>query len=1277
MHILVPSPIRRLARDGIQRECANGAALIVDAEGSTALSARLQPYGTAGAEALAGVLTSVFTPMVEHVEAWDGVVATFAGDGIVAVFPGEPSSAVTRAVLAGQHIVRDLTAAREIDTPDGPARLNVRAVVGFGSVEWSVWTAEDTDMPQSSTYACLGSAVTEAQRGEQVTPGGHLAIGPAARSELHAGVVGTDLPGGFVAIDQFSVLPHGASSATPFDEDSAEADTRFFPVEVVEAEGHGEFRDVVTVFLEFRRIADGEGAAAIPHLLASLAEYGGYLCDVVVPEPGAGGVRCLAFWGAPTSREHDIGYAIRFVDSVRRFTGHDMVRAGLTRSTAFVGFVGSTHQESYTAIGSGVNLAARLCAHADWGDMRIDALIAARLDDPWRLEDLGEVSYRGFEHPVATHRIAYVPPVRHADPFAGGFVGRSEELDELEDMLTPLWSGRSTGIIGVVGSAGSGKSRLIEELGKRLTQREPPPTWLRARADEIGSQPFATLANALTGYFGRPTRPETAARLAAYLTELALAAPDRASELERGRQTLGDLLGIPEDVATAQHLDPKSRFENTVAAVRSLVLAAEATAPVIITVADGQWIDDGTAEVFQRLVDHDGGSRVALVVETREPDAGIRLDRMLEVGPLADDEVAQLFEQISGRPASGAVVSALTARSQGNTFFLRQLLDYLDREHQLESDDEVLARLEDEAEVPIDLRRLLVARLDHLPAPVRRLVQTSAVLGREIDLVVLRAMLPADDVDEARLRNATDSGVWNEVDDTHVAFADLLTRDAAYGMLLQSDARDLHLGAATAIEAVHGSDDRVSAEIAHHYFRAGLNERAASHYIAAGRVAARRFSSREALAHLERALDLLDESDTASRREAWRSIHDVNGVLGDRVAQEAAIAAMEALGGPSADTALLRAQLLSSIGQYAEAEAVVEEASDLGGAEAEAGDLLVVRAQLARYQGRTNDARAHGLAARRRFEEVGDPVRAATANDFLGGIAYDTGDFRSAADLHRAAAAVFRDADRISDEIGALNNLGSALFAIGDYSTARVIHHDGAERSRKIGYRMGEGDHVDNMGGTAWAVGDYDLAIEYYSAALDIREQMDDAWGIAISKGNLGATYRAVGDVRMGVALYREALEIDQRIGRRRGEAYDLHGIGLCHVDLGRHNLASESLERAAAIRSELGEAHLANESHVACALAMFRRGDVEAATELVIRVLDEEGEDFFEGAVETTATRMRCVEVLAATTPRKASALRKRTVEGVAERAARISDPGQRTSYLQRVESHRTANPD
>nr|MDJ0960575.1 tetratricopeptide repeat protein [Acidimicrobiia bacterium] len=768
-----------------------------------------------------------------------------------------------------------------------------------------------------------------------------------------------------------------------------------------------------------------------------------------------------------------------------------------------------------------------------------------------------------------------------------------------------------------------------------------------------------------------------AERLSAYLSRLQDAAPAFQAELARSRQTFQDLL----DGTTSSDdgLDPRTRFENMVLAVEGLVGALEAGQPVIVSIADAQWLDPSTAEVLERLRVDLAETPVAILLESRPDESPLVPDHEIALSPLDRSAIARLATAALDAAPSQELVDLLVDRSGGNPFFVEQLLDYLGSEARLETGtDGVTAELV-EHQLPEDMQRLLVARLDELEVPVRRTVQTASVLGREFDRRVLASIVGDPTTVNHHIDAAIDARIW-EVDDEHtVGFRQSLLREAAYAMQLHTELAGLHASAATAIEKVFGAGAAFAGELAYHLDAAGDPAAAVPHYLAAGREAAERYANAEAVGALRRLLEVADPSDLDTRFDALMALHGVHSVLGDRDGQSTVLEALDQITEARSDRALevarLRAELMSAIGDYAGAQQLgitALESSDAAASAHVRGALLFLLAQASRYQGRPAEAADRAAEAAAVFEAADDPVGVATVDDFLGGIAWELGDFAEAERRHRRAADAFRRAGHVIGEIRALNNLGSALFGYGDYSAARHIHEVGAEQSRTIGYRMGEGDHLDNVGGTAWAVGDFDLAVEQYSAALEIRELTDDAWGIAISKGNLGSTYRAKGDLARAIEFGEAALIIDRRIGRRRGEAYDLHGLGLCYLELGEHDRAVDHLDAAAAIRSDLGEQHLANESVVAAAVARLRRGERRNAADIVEAALADEAGDLFAGAVETTATLLRCIEVLESVDPDAAEHLRNQTASLVAERASRIGDPGQRASYLAEVASHR-----
>ena len=419
----------------------------------------------------------------------------------------------------------------EFETPDGPASLTVRSVVGAGEYEWLVWSIE-SDAPQNAAFACTGSAVREAKAGEAVTPGGVVSLGPVAASYLSPDDVASTLAASYVSLSlngEATTSPAGVAPIVDHQDDLV----RFFPPDVTRSDLRGEFRDVVAVFVEVELTTSAE--SEIQSLLTSLGRHRGYLNQIGKPDAVEDGFRTLALWGAPKSREHDVGYALRFVDELRSELAGTRIRAGVTWSTAYTGFIGTPDHEQYTAIGPGVNLAARICGAAEWGEIWVDHHVTTRLDKPWEWSEIDELGFKGFAKPVATYRVTNIPPVRMADRSTGDLVGRHQELDQLEDLLAPLWSGQHAGIIAIAGEAGIGKTRLIKALAERLSTRNPEPEWIRAQADEIGTRPLATLRDAFVANFGRPGDEASGYRLAEYISQLAASAPKMSEEVSQTR----------------------------------------------------------------------------------------------------------------------------------------------------------------------------------------------------------------------------------------------------------------------------------------------------------------------------------------------------------------------------------------------------------------------------------------------------------------------------------------------------------------------------------------------------------------------------------------------------------------------------------------------------------------------------------------------------------------------------------------------------------------------
>src|SRR5690606_37533791 len=120
--------------------------------------------------------------------------------------------------------------------------------------------------------------------------------------------------------------------------------------------------------------------------------HGGFLNKVEFADRGC---TLLLFWGAPTTREGELGRALQFLLDLRERTEVEF-RAGVTYRHVYAGFIGSPGRAEYTCYGDGVNLAARLMAAAAPGEIWVGPGVAQRMPGEFVLADRGEHALKGF-----------------------------------------------------------------------------------------------------------------------------------------------------------------------------------------------------------------------------------------------------------------------------------------------------------------------------------------------------------------------------------------------------------------------------------------------------------------------------------------------------------------------------------------------------------------------------------------------------------------------------------------------------------------------------------------------------------------------------------------------------------------------------------------------------------------------------------------------------------------------------------------------------------------
>jgi len=421
-------------------------------------------------------------------------------------------------------------------------------------------------------------------------------------------------------------------------------------------------------------------------------------------------------------------------------------------------------------------------------------------------------------------------------PVQPRFVGREAELVELTARLEAALAGEP-GVVLLGGEPGIGKTRLIAELSRLAAARAVPVLWGGCSEDE-GAPAYWPWRRVLRGHLA------LGGTIPAALAPLDAATPPAAA-------------------------GPAERFALFDAAAGFL---AEAARPggLVVVLDDLHWADPASVALLAHVA-HEPDARVLIVgayrpAELRVPlrdVPGVRLD-LTGLGPA---EVATLAEahQEAGREGmsdSGGVVSDsrgvvldsggvvldsrgvvsdsrgswLWARTGGNPFFVRALVEAEGRGQR----------------VPGTVRDVVARRVARLPSDCRQQLERAAVVGRECELALLRALGTADPL--AALHPAVVDGLVERVGG-RVRFTHDLVREALLADLPGRQA--IHLAVARVL-APRADDPDVLPELARHALAAlplGDREATLGWARAAGEVALRMLAHEEAARLFGRVLD--------------------------------------------------------------------------------------------------------------------------------------------------------------------------------------------------------------------------------------------------------------------------------------------------------------------------------------------------------------------------------------------------------------------------------------
>ena len=474
-----------------------------------------------------------------------------------------------------------------------------------------------------------------------------------------------------------------------------------------------------------------------------------------------------------------------------------------------------------------------------WGDAAVSegvlttAIHAARtaLNDSaaraWAIKTVARRGYR-FVAPVAegdsqrSESVGSPPASDGWSEVAGGdFVGGEASLKRVTHAFQRAVQGEG-GILVVTGEAGQGKTRLLDEVQRRAQnwQALVAATSCEGREGAAAYSPWASLIRKLAI---QCERDESLRDVGATLGEMNAFLPGAFGESQR-----------PVGQADALEAPAPSRF--LVADSIGLYLSRlTLRRPVLLMLDDLQGADQASLRLLSQLApeirhmplllivtvrDH-SGSQEGLLPETLAEVARHNPGGRLTIDGLSKDETGVLVAKLLGAEPSSEWLDTIAQRSEGNPFFIREIVSLLQMEHSGNSPTQPSWA----TQVPPAVRDVVMRRLNRISPPCRELIQCASVLGRQWSLDLLALFLDeAPEVLAQRLVEAVEMGfVREKIDEAdRYEFAHGLLCETLYESVSMPRRQALHRRAAEVLEseAVRVAE-RLPGILAHHYLRVG------------------------------------------------------------------------------------------------------------------------------------------------------------------------------------------------------------------------------------------------------------------------------------------------------------------------------------------------------------------------------------------------------------------------------------------------------------------------
>ena len=575
----------------------------------------------------------------------------------------------------------------------------------------------------------------------------------------------------------------------------------------------------------------------------------------------------------------DLIERFKLFNQINELSNPIFVRIGLETGPVILSKVENENHSQYNIFGATVSTASRIRDLAENDQILVGPNLYAQTKDQFEFFPLEPVPVKGQKDPLSVFELirkkeeVLKPELSSGRMITSDMVGRQAEFDQLQNSIFNLISGKGS-VINIIGKAGIGKSRLMAEIrNKELLKKV---AFFEGRALSNGKNlsfyPIIQIIKSWAGISEENSTEDSKSKLESNIRRVY---PEAFDEIFPFMATM---MGYRLEGKAKERLKEieGEALENLILKnMRDLLSRAASIRPLVIVIEDAHWCDISSIIFMESLFKLSRTQRILFVNVFRPgyKETGERISRFLSdnlpeysveinIEPLTRNQSVELIGNLLQQLNLPEEINKLIIeRSTGNPFFIEEVIRSFIDEGLIGIKDNAFILTDDIrfANIPESIDSVILSRIERLDEKTKDLLKTASVIGRNFYYKVLEEATQTIEEMDNKLEYLKDVQLINErsqKDEVEYLFKHALAQQATYESIVEKSRKDLHLKIAISIEKVFaGRIHEFYGTLAHHYSKAGQQEKTEEYLIKAGEESMKSGAASEAVIFFKQALE--------------------------------------------------------------------------------------------------------------------------------------------------------------------------------------------------------------------------------------------------------------------------------------------------------------------------------------------------------------------------------------------------------------------------------------